>query len=109
MDLVVALPTRDELRNYVRQTLCERDRLDPGQTPLLEAPLKRSGRVCGLSFELRGPGLMRSHALWVSEEHRILFYDSTGERFSEVRLREAPNPQSLAAKKSDDTMPPLAA
>ena len=31
------------------------------------------------------------------EEGRILFYDSTGGRFAEARLTEAPDPRNLAA------------
>lgn len=87
---VVALPTIDELQRFVRQTLCEHDRLDPDQTPMFEAPLLRRGEVCGTIFHIEGPRLLRTSALWPEEEHRILFYDSIGLRFHEVRLSEAP-------------------
>jgi hypothetical protein len=93
MNAVVALPGIDELRNYVKLTLCERDRLVPEQTPLLECPLTRSGRTCGRFFSIDGPRLLKSYALWAGEEDRILFYDSTGARFAEVRLSEAPAPE----------------
>jgi hypothetical protein len=96
---VAALPGLDDLREFVRQTLCGRDRLDPAQTPFLEAPVTRSGRTCGLFFQVEGPRLLRTYALWAGEEHRILFYDSTGLRFAEVRLSEAPDPR-LAARAS---------
>jgi hypothetical protein len=94
MPAVVALSTPDELRQFIRQTLCDHDRLDFESSPFLEGPLKRGGRICGIYFEVQGPRLMRSHALWVGEEHRILFYDSTGARFSEVKLSEAPDPRA---------------
>jgi hypothetical protein len=34
---------------------------------------------------------------WAGEEDRILFYDSTGQRFSESRMSDAPDPRKLAA------------
>lgn len=98
MQSVISLPQPDELRQYVRATLCEHDRLDPNSVPFFEGPMKRSGRVCGMYFEVQGPRLMRCHAIWVGEEHRILFYDSTGTRFAEVRLSEAPDPTQWVAK-----------
>jgi hypothetical protein len=93
MDMVVSLPRPEDLRHFIRTTLCDNDRLDLDSSPFLEGPLKRAGRVCGIYFEVQGPRLMRSHAIWVGEEHRILFYDSTGARFAEVRLSEAPDPR----------------
>ena len=82
----------DELRKFVRGMLCDRDRLEPAGVPFSEAPVRRNGNVCGIYFEVQGPRLMRSHAIWAYDEHRILFYDSTGTRFAEVRLAEAPDP-----------------
>src|SRR5437870_1836062 len=93
MPTVVALSRPDELRQFVRATLCDHDRLDPNAAPFYEGPVKRNGRLCGLYFEVQGPRLLRAHAIWIAEEHRILFYDSTGIRFAEVRLSEAPDPQ----------------
>lgn len=95
MDAVVALPTRTDLRRFVRQVLCEHDRLDAGQTPFVEAVLRKSGKPCGLYFEVQGPRLLRAHAIWAADEHRILFYDSTGARFADIRLSEAPDVQKL--------------
>ena len=95
MNAVVALPSRDELRQFVRETLCGQDQLDLDQTPFFEALLTRSGRPCGLYFEIHGPRLVRSCAIWAGEEHRILFYNSMGERFAEVRLSDAPDPAKL--------------
>lgn len=96
MDAVVALPTLDQLRQYVHRALCERDHLDPVQTPLFHAVIRRSGRPCGLFFQVQGPRLLKTYALWAGEEDRILFYDSTGCRFAETRLSEGPDPLKLA-------------
>jgi hypothetical protein len=96
MDTVAALPTLDELNRHVLLTLCAHDQLDPAQTPLQRALITRSGRPCGLFFQVQGPRLLRTYAVWAGEEDRILFYDSTGLRFAETRLSEAPDPLKLA-------------
>lgn len=96
MDDVVCLPTLDGLRAHVLKILCEHDRLDPNQTPLHEAVVTRSGRSCGLFFQVQGPRLVRAYAVWAGEEGRILFYDSTGRRFAQARLSDAPDPLRLA-------------
>ena len=93
----VSLPTLEQLRAHVVQMLCAHDRLDPVQTPLFQAMIRRSGKPCGLLFEVQGPRLLKTHAVWAGPENRILFYDSTGLRFAESRLCEAPDPLDLAA------------
>jgi hypothetical protein len=97
MDVVAALPTFDELRQHVLETLCARDKLDPAQTPLTQSLIMRRGKPCGLFFQVKGPRLLNTYALWAGEENRILFYDSTGARFAECRLCEAPDHLKLAA------------
>ena len=97
MDSVAALPTLADVRQYVLQTLCRHDRLDPGQTPLREAVIVRSGRPCGLFFQAQGPRMLKTYAVWAGEENKVLFYDSTGQRFAVTRLSEAPDPLKLAA------------
>jgi hypothetical protein len=87
---VVPLATMDELREFVRRTLCAHDRLDEPTTPFFAAELKRGGRLCGYLFHIEGPRLLKNSALWAEEEHRILFYDSVGTRFHEVRLSDSP-------------------
>src|SRR4051794_6086259 len=94
---VVTLPTLDDLRNFVRQTLCERDRLDPDQSRLRQGLVRRRGRPCGLFFQVQGPRLLRTYAVWAGDESRVLFYDSTGERFAEASLSESPDPADLAS------------
>ena len=90
MDTVASLPTLDDLRRHVHQALCAHDQLDPGQAPLFEGMVVRRGRPCGLFFHVQGPRLLKSYALWAGEENRILFYNSGGERYAELRLAECP-------------------
>jgi hypothetical protein len=92
MSAVVSLPNLDQLRNHVKRMLCEQDRLDVDQTPMLEQIITRSGRPCGVFFRARGPRLLQTHAIWAADEDRVLFYNSTGARFAEVRLADAPEP-----------------
>ena len=97
MVAVASLPTLEELRTHVPAVLCRQDALDPKQTPLWQGVITRRGKPCGLRFEVSGPRLMRTYAIWAGEENRILFYDSSGARFAEVRLSEAPDPLKLAS------------
>ncbi|MFO0823927.1 MAG: hypothetical protein U0792_12595 [Gemmataceae bacterium] len=87
---VVACAGVDELTAFVRQVLCERDALDPVQTPMFRTPLQKAGRTCGLIFHVEGPRLLRTSAVWSGDDDRIIFYDSTGIRFREVNLSESP-------------------
>jgi hypothetical protein len=96
MEEVVSLPTLEVLRDHVREVLCARDQLDPAQTPLSQWVLTRSGRPCGLLFELQGPRRVRTSAVWAAEEARIRFYDSAGQPFAQTRLSEGPDPLGLA-------------
>jgi hypothetical protein len=93
----VSLPTLDKLRQHIHQTLCSHDNLDPQQTPLHQARIIRSGKPCGLFFQVQGPRLLKTYAVWAGDENRILFYDSTGQRFAEIKLCEGPDPLALAA------------
>jgi hypothetical protein len=97
MDAVVSLPTLEELRRHVGEVLCRHDHLDPQQTPLHESAILRRGRPCGLFFQVQGPRLLKTYAVWAGEENRILFYDSQGVRFGECRLCDAPDVGKLAA------------
>jgi hypothetical protein len=87
----------DDLRRHVLRVLCSRDRLDPAQTQLHEALVTRRGKTCGLFFQVQGPRLLKTYALWAGDDDRILFYDSTGARFAETRLSDAPDAEQLAA------------
>jgi len=92
---VVSLPTLDGLRRFVRETLCGRDHLDPDQAILKQAVIIRSGRSCGLFFQVLGQQRQRTYAIWASDDHRILFYDAAGARFQEVDLSEEPDAAEL--------------
>jgi hypothetical protein len=92
----VCLPTLDQLRDHVHAVLCRHDQLDPAQAPLHQAVIMRSGRPCGLFFQVQGPPLVKTYAVWAGEEGRILFYDSAGQRFAQTRVSEAPDPLTLA-------------
>jgi hypothetical protein len=105
MHTVVALPKPEELRQFVRTALCERDRLDPESVQFSEGFVKRGDRICGVYFEVEGPRLLRTHAIWVGDENRILFYDSTGSRFDEVCLSEAPEPQEWVRPAQESERP----
>src|SRR5438876_531962 len=94
---VASLTDIGALRRHVLETLCDHDRLDPGQTPLQQSVITRAKRPCGLFFQVTGPRLLKSYAVWVGDENRILYYDSTGARFAETRLSEAPDPMKAAA------------
>ncbi|MEZ6143400.1 MAG: hypothetical protein R3B84_22765 [Zavarzinella sp.] len=87
---VVAITTPEALRRFVKEYLCSHDHLDPKQTPLYQARLERGGKLCGLLFHVEGPRLLRTSAIWATEDHCIIFYDSTGQRFGEVKLSESP-------------------
>ena len=93
---VVSFSAVEQLAAYVHQVLCDRDALELKQTPLFCTPLRKRGRECGLVFHVEGPRLLRTSAVWSADADRIIFYDSTGQRFGEVHLSEAPDPLKLA-------------
>jgi hypothetical protein len=88
-DRTLATPNIQSLRDlqqHVKQVLCERDHIDPTQAELRHARLLRGAVYCGLLFQLRGPRLLRTYAIWSEAERRVLFYESTGIRFGETKL-----------------------
>lgn len=99
-ETAVALTSLEELTRFVHQTLCAQDALDPTQTPLIRTPLIRNRRACGALFHVEGPRLLRTSAIWAADENRILFYDSTGNRGREVLLSEAPEAETLTARRA---------
>jgi hypothetical protein len=94
---IAAAASLEELQELVHRILCDHDHLDRSQTPLLRGVIRRSGRPCGLMFQVEGPRLLKTYAVWVGEENRILCYDSAGLRFAEIQLSESPDPLQLAA------------
>lgn len=94
---VASAPTLEDLQQLVHTTLCAHDRLDAEQAPLRRALIRRRGRPCGMVFQIEGPRLLRTYAVWSGDEHRVLFYDSAGLRFAEVLLSEGPESAEPAA------------
>jgi len=84
------IQTLDELRSYVKNTLCQHNELEVDAFPLSERILIRSDRPCGIFFCLHGPRRVKLTAIWETERNTILFYGSTGERFHKIQLVEAP-------------------
>jgi hypothetical protein len=89
---VLPLPTVAAIRDHVREVLCAHDRLDGRQAELRQAKINRAGKDCGLLFQICGPRLLRSYAIWAGAESRILFYESTGLRFAETKVVDGPEP-----------------
>ncbi len=40
--------------------------------------------------------MFKAYAAWTGQEHRVLFYDSGGQRFGEARLSEVPDLEEVA-------------
>jgi hypothetical protein len=76
----------DDLRRYVRHTLCQHENLVPEQFQLGETSLSRGGEPCGLQFVLNGPRNVRLGAVWAADHNQLYFYDARGERFHKEQL-----------------------
>lgn len=97
---VIALPSLAALEEYVRQTLCQENRWDPAATRLTRLPIRRGPHLCGYLLQVRGPKNLKCHAIWAEAEHRLLFYDTSGSRYTQVRLSEAPDLQAEAGRRA---------
>jgi hypothetical protein len=78
------------IRNFVSQTLCEKDQLETNSFPLYERILVRGGEPCGVYFYLYGPRSLCLTAIWETDSNTIWFYGSRGERFRKTQLVAAP-------------------
>lgn len=87
----------NELRQYVYETLCRRDNLEPGAFSMSEQILIRAGKPCGMHFCLHGPRAVMFSAIWETKQQTILFYDSTGHRFQRTRLSGVEEPSAALA------------
>ena len=87
------IETLDDLRMFISQTICEQEQLEPDAYAMTEVVLTRSGKPCGRYYCLHGPRATKYSAIWASDRNRVLFYDSTGERFLTSDIEEC---QSLA-------------
>ena len=83
----------EELREFIYQTLCSYDQLEPGVFSMTERILARKNKPCGIHFCLHGPRRVRYTAIWETDGNTILFYGSTGERFHKTQLIDAPTLQ----------------
>lgn len=97
MESVITLPNLDNIKAHIHEKLCMRENLDPSSSPLKINKITRSGKMCGLFFEIKGPRMVRCYALWAGDEERILFYDSAGQRFAETKVHEGPDLRRIAA------------
>jgi hypothetical protein len=78
------------IRQYVNETLCQKDQLETNYFPLSEKVLVRDGAPCGLYFCLHGPRSLCLTAIWETDSNTILFYGSRGERFRRTQLVAPP-------------------
>jgi len=88
---VIACAALEDLAAFVHKVLCEKDALDPAQAPLFRTPLRKGSRLCGMMFHVKGPYRLQTSAVWSADDDRVIFYDSSGIRFNEVRLSESPD------------------
>jgi hypothetical protein len=78
--------TLDELRQFIHQTLCEKENLLTDQFRMTEVRLTRRNEPCGLQFCLRGPRNVRLAAIWVADQNVVYLYDARAERYAKLRL-----------------------
>jgi hypothetical protein len=87
----------EDLRDYVSETICEQNELEPGADHMTERILVRAGRPCGIFYCLHGPRSMKLTAIWETDRNTVLFYDSVGERLDKIQLSQAPSLESATA------------
>jgi hypothetical protein len=80
--------TLEDLKSFVRTTLCEKESLLIDQAVLRQSPLIKQGRVCGYQFSIQGPRQVRLGAVWASDRNDVYFYDTRGNRYDKVHLPE---------------------
>lgn len=95
--LVYSTISMNELERFMIDSLCDYEKLDRQQVRIQRSVMRKGLAIVGLVIRIEGPRLMRSQALWVEPENRILFYNSAGQRFATVKLAEAPEMGLLAA------------
>lgn len=79
-----------ELRQFVYETLCQSQELEPSVFPMTERLLVRNGKPCGVYFCLHGPRAVKFTAIWEQDRNVVLFYGACGSRFQTTRLSEVP-------------------
>ena len=98
-DAIEAIRSLNDLRNFIHQTLCDKENLLEDQFQMTEMQLSRRGRDCGLQFSLHGPRSVRLGAIWAADLNTIYFYDARGNRYQKLRLKHRllPDPAEAAA------------
>jgi hypothetical protein len=95
---VYASTSHGDLERFIHISLCEVEHFDPERTVLQKSLLRQDGRVVGILFRVEGNRICRGHAVWSEPENRLLFYNSAGRRFGEVRLAESPDITAISSK-----------
>src|SRR5262249_22240735 len=75
-----------DLRTYIHETLCDREKLLSDQFSLMEAPLRCGLRECGRQFTLFAPRTIRLGAIGAADHNPVYFYTARGERSLNLRL-----------------------
>jgi hypothetical protein len=88
--------TLDELRQFIHQTLCEKENLLVDQFTMTEFELTRGKKPCGIQFSLCGPRSVRLGAIWVADRNLVYLYDARGTRYAKLRLTNGLAPQAEA-------------
>ena len=86
----IQLDNLEQLRQFVSQTLCQKNDFEEGVFQVTERLLTKSGQLCGIFFCLHGPRSVKLTAVWETENNSIIFYGSTGEKFQKIRLAGRP-------------------
>ena len=79
--------TLGDLRQFIHQTLCEKENLLADQFTMTEVRLTRQNEPCGLQFSLRGPRNVRLGAIWAADRNVVYLYDAAGARYAKLRLK----------------------
>jgi hypothetical protein len=80
------ISTLNDLRGFVKQTICDRNQLLLGECRVNEKILVRYGKPCGLYFTVCGPRTVQFSAIWDADRSTILFYGCNGDRFQPTDL-----------------------
>jgi hypothetical protein len=78
--------TLGDLRQFIHQTLCEKDNLLVDRFTMTQVQLTRDKQPCGIQFSLRGPRNVRLGAIWVADRNLVCLYDARGTRYAKLRL-----------------------
>jgi len=87
----------EDLRDYVRHTICDHNELENNVFDITERILIRRGKPCGIFFCLHGPRSVKLTAIWEIERNLILFYGSAGQRLRTTHLAACSMIQLCAA------------